>query len=172
MLKTGVIIRVRLIIMAGLLALLCTLSWMRSETYLTMISLWQDAVGKSPNKARPHNNLGLALKHEGRLDEATEQFERAIQLEPNDPGALNNLAIIFSGRGRKIEAVALFQKEISAYPKHINARYNLALLYYELGRFPDAEREYAAIVEGWPDTGEADFARQMLQRIRDRKPSK
>lgn len=172
MLKTCVIMRVRLIIMAALLALLCALSWMRTEKYLTMISLWQDAVSKSPNKARPHNNLGLALKREGRIDEAVEQFERAIQLDPKDPGALNNLAIIYSGRGQKIEAVALFQKELAAYPKHINAKYNLALLYYELGRFPEAEQEYAAIVEGWPETNEADFAQRMLLEIRDRRSSK
>jgi Flp pilus assembly protein TadD len=53
--------------------------------------LWSDAVLKSPNKARPHNNLGYAYALHGDWDRAIEEFRTAARLDPDYILAQQNL---------------------------------------------------------------------------------
>ena len=39
-----------------------------------------------------HNNLGVALAMQGKLDEAVEHFRRAVELDPDSVEAQTNLA--------------------------------------------------------------------------------
>lgn len=160
--------RRKLFITAALLVLLCGLSWARNSLYRDPVLLWQDTVKKSPNKARPHNNLGHTLKSRGELTAAIRHFERSIELNPANPNPLNNLATIYSGLGRKIEAADLLQKALLLDPEHKDSRYNLALLYYQMGLVNEAMREYAFIIQHWPASSEAVFARHMLAEGRDK----
>jgi Flp pilus assembly protein TadD len=41
-----------------------------------------------------HNNLGIALASQGRLDEAMAEFQRALALEPDSAETRHNLAIV------------------------------------------------------------------------------
>lgn len=64
----------------------------RNRDYRSEIALWQATVRHSPDKARPHNNLGYAYRLAGRTDEARAEFRRALQLDPNYIKARGNLA--------------------------------------------------------------------------------
>ncbi len=55
-------------------------------------------------------NLGLALKDEGKLDEAIEWYQRARRLSRNNTTAIMNLALAFKKAGRASEAKALYQE--------------------------------------------------------------
>ena len=46
------------------------LTYQRNRDYRTALSIWQDAVDKSPMTNRGHTNLGLALARAGRFDDA------------------------------------------------------------------------------------------------------
>ncbi len=70
---------------------LAALTFLRNEVWLTPVSLWTDAVVKSPGKARVHANLGLALTSAGRSAEAIKHYCRALALDPNDRQARTNL---------------------------------------------------------------------------------
>jgi len=48
----------------------------------------------------PHNNLGIVLASQKRLDEAIREFEEALRLEPGFVQASNNLAIARAQRLR------------------------------------------------------------------------
>jgi len=159
--------RLQYIIMVFLLILMSVMTWTRNALYETSLLLLHDTVKKSPNKARPHNNLGFFLKDHGDMDGALYHFELSNQLRPGNPNVLNNIATIYSGRGKKAEAVKLLQKALSYEPMHIDARYNLALLYYQLGRVEEAKQEYLFIIQYGPDSTEAIFARQMLIMIQN-----
>jgi hypothetical protein len=60
-------VRYRLIVPAALLVVLCAFTICRSAVYDDEIALYSDVVAKSPNKARPHNNLCDALKKANRF---------------------------------------------------------------------------------------------------------
>jgi len=63
----------------------------RNDLYGDQVSLWSDTVRKSPNKPRPHNNLGHAYALRGDWDRAIDEFRTAAQLDPNYPLARQNL---------------------------------------------------------------------------------
>jgi protein O-mannosyl-transferase len=159
----------RVVVPFALLLVLCVLTISRSVVYHDEVSLYTDIVAKSPNKARPHNNLGDALKKAGRLSEAGSHFERALELQPAYPDALNNLATIYNSSGRRYEAMQLLSQTLILDPNHLQARSNLAISYYEQGLFDESVRHYERIVEIAPASREAFFARKMLPLVRSRK---
>ena len=63
----------------------------RNLLYRDEISLWSDTVRKSPDKARPHNNLGHAYAMQGDWDHAMEEFRNAARLDPDYALARKNL---------------------------------------------------------------------------------
>lgn len=63
----------------------------RNEVYRSEISLWEDTVSKSPNKARAYNNLGYAYSLAGRDGDAGNAYREALRLDPDYGKAANNL---------------------------------------------------------------------------------
>ncbi len=76
---------------ALLLSGLAFLTVLRNQDYASEISLWEDTVMKSPDKARVHNNLGYAYMLAHRHDEARREFTSALQLDPRLYKARYNL---------------------------------------------------------------------------------
>jgi len=70
---------------------LCFFTYQRNRLYQERLSLWSDAVLKSPNKARPHNNLGHAYALQGDWDLAIDEFRTAVRLDPDYILAQHNL---------------------------------------------------------------------------------
>lgn len=75
----------------ALVLLLCFFTYQRNLLYRGEVSLWSDTVRKSPNKSRPHNNLGHAYAMEGDWDRAIEEFRIAARLDPDYAVARKNL---------------------------------------------------------------------------------
>src|SRR5262249_40730690 len=75
---------------AVLVSVLCALTFIRNELWREPLLLWQDALTKSPRKARVYANVGSALHQLGRLDEAIEYYCRALALDPNIVEAEDN----------------------------------------------------------------------------------
>jgi tetratricopeptide (TPR) repeat protein len=77
--------------LALLFLLLTAATIQRNHTYRNEIALWQDTVRKSPQKARPYNNLGYAFFLAGRYDEAREAYTVALRIKPDWTLPRNNL---------------------------------------------------------------------------------
>ena len=160
--------QVRFFMITIMLVTLAAMSHERSAIYENEVTLYTDIVARSPNKARPQNNLGDALKKAGRFKEAGPRFERALALQPEYPDALNNLATIYNSSGRQEEALQLLSHALSLDPGHLQARYNLAITLYERGMLSDASQQYAIIIDLAPYSKEGIFARKMLTMIQQR----
>ncbi len=74
-----------------LVIVLGTFTYQRNLLYQDRLFLWSDAVRKSPNKARPHNNLGYAYALHDDWDRAIEEFRTAARLDPDFILAQQNL---------------------------------------------------------------------------------
>jgi protein O-mannosyl-transferase len=79
------------VLATALIAVLCLFTYQRNLLYKDRFLLWSDAVTKSPNKARPHNNLGRAYALQGDWDRAIEEFRTAARLDPDFIIARQNL---------------------------------------------------------------------------------
>ena len=75
----------------ALIAVLCFFTYQRNLLYQDRVLLWSDTVAKSPNKARPHNNLGYAYALRDDWDRAIEEFRTAARLDPDFILAQKNL---------------------------------------------------------------------------------
>jgi len=80
----------------------------RNHVYRDEISLWEDTVRKSPNKARVYNNLGYAYFIAGRYEDARRAYIRALEIDSNFTLARNNLEMLYK----------------SAFPKVLNKQDN------------------------------------------------
>jgi hypothetical protein len=78
--------------LAALLVLvLCVFTFQRNRLYHDQVSLWSETVRLSPNKARPHNNLGYAYALQGDWNQAIDEFRFAARLDPDYALAQTNL---------------------------------------------------------------------------------
>jgi len=132
-----------------LIPLLSYWTYERASVWREPLSLWMDAAKKSPNKARPHNNLGNAYSRQGRLDEAISEHKEAITIDPNFTDAYNNLGVVYAKKERLDEAITEYKKALAIYPNHVRAHNNLGNAYVKKGRLDEAFSEYkkALIIE-------------------------
>lgn len=65
----------------------------RNHVLSEPLRLWQDTVRKSPNKARPHLNLGILLIERGLRRDGYSHLKRAFDLAPRNHHVLYNLAV-------------------------------------------------------------------------------
>jgi len=93
-------------------------------------------------RAVTENNLAVALQAEGRLDEATDHYQRAISLQPDYAPAYNNLATALRAKGRLDEAIATYQRALALRPEYPEAHYNLANALSDAGRPRDAAEHF------------------------------
>lgn len=84
------------------------------------------------------SNLGSVLKQAGRLDDALQVFDKAIQLKPDDPRLWCGLADILVALGRSAEALLGYQHVLELDARHWEAAYRCGELLAAAGRFEEA----------------------------------
>ena len=65
-----------------------------------------------PNYAEAHNNLGVALRDQGKLDEAIASCRTALQLKPDNAEAHSNLGVALSEQRNWDEARACYRRAL------------------------------------------------------------
>jgi tetratricopeptide (TPR) repeat protein len=83
-------------------------------------------------------NLGNALYALGRLDEAIDRFEMAVEIDAEYVEAWNNLGGAYADAGRWNEAIRSAQRALLLAPEWADPHYNLAEAYAASGRYGDA----------------------------------
>ena len=135
-----------------ILPALTTLTYARNGVWLSELSLWEDAVQKSPNKARTHNNYGIGLymlRH--RMNEkAKREFEIARRLAPGWAMPLHNLAMAAVQEGDYQQAIALELEAIKRKPDYKEALYLLGKSYMELNQWQDSRLYFERLIERKP----------------------
>lgn len=95
-------------------------------------------------------NLGLALAHHGRQEEALQQFHEVLKYAPRHMESLVNIGGIHLARGEAPEAMAAFTKALVVWDVPV-VRANLAVAYLQLDRLEEAVRELKRALEMNPE---------------------
>jgi Flp pilus assembly protein TadD len=69
-----------------------------------------------PTLPRARYNLGLAYTKMGRLDEARDAYERAVERDPSDVKALVNLGMLYERSGDRERALRAYHAAVRAAP--------------------------------------------------------
>jgi len=97
----------------------------RNLVWKDYLSLWSDVVNKSPNKARPHNNLGATLQEQGKFHEAIGHLSEALRIKPDYEEAHNNLGNALQEQGKFHEAIGHYSEALRIKPDFAEAKHNL-----------------------------------------------
>jgi len=81
-----------------------------------------------PADADAHINLGVCLRHEGKVEEAIQEYQKALAIAPTKPKAYYNLGNALVQQNRIAEALEAYAKELRQYPDEVDACQNLAWL--------------------------------------------
>jgi Flp pilus assembly protein TadD len=102
-------------------------------------ALFQRAVDVVPDNAMAHNNLGMALVEQNKLEEARGHFEQAVAIAPGDTDARSNLGNALRALGRPAKAVAAYEGALDQSADDASVHYNLATALVDLERVDEAE---------------------------------
>jgi tetratricopeptide (TPR) repeat protein len=123
----------------------------RNQVWLHPVTIWKDCTEKSPEKARPFNNLGAALGEYGQHRKAIEYYRKALQINPGYAEAHGNLGYDLALLGYLDEAVAHLRKALEINPKFYEAYNNLGIVLTLQGHYEEAVEQIKAAIAIKPD---------------------
>jgi len=137
---------------------LSTATYARNDIWREEVRLWEDVVRKSPNKTRPHFNLGRAYQKQRRFEEAIVEYRTVVQSHSAySVYALNYIGVSLAEQGRIDEAISEYTAALKMVNYVTDIHYNLASAYLAQGRIDEAISEYQAAVKLNPDSDEIHF---------------
>ena len=120
-------------------------TWTNSET------LFRHALVVYPDSAGMHNQLGLALKAEGRWAEATAHYRQSLRLRPDFIPAHFNLAFALAQQGQTEAAIAEYHTVLRVNPSDPECEAGLGEALLDQRRVPQATALLRAALAQSPD---------------------
>jgi len=131
----------------------------RNRVWANGVALWEDSARKSPQKPRPHINLGHSYETKGRLSDALREYQIAAQLRQGLPDANLDIGLVYLQQGDLERARLVLQRLRETAPAFVEGWSNLGMVYVHM-RQPDQALEVLnRALELKPDSHAALFAR-------------
>jgi tetratricopeptide (TPR) repeat protein len=137
-------------IFVAVILLLCVGTYSRNRLWNDEIGLWIDCVKKSPGKARPYINLGVAYFNAGVYDKSLESNRKAIQIDSKSGQAYYNLGLVYQKKGDLTKAIAMEKKSLEVDPTLDLPYYCLGGFYFENGQYEESEKAYQRFLKIYP----------------------
>jgi serine/threonine-protein kinase len=114
------------------------------------VYLLREAIQLRPDFAA-HNDLGVALSHQGKLDEAIAEYREAIRLKPNFAETHSNLGLALSDQGKLDGAIVEYREAIRLKPDYAESHTNLGLALSNQGTLAEAIVAHREAIRLMPD---------------------
>jgi tetratricopeptide (TPR) repeat protein len=139
----------------ALLTTLAILTWQQSHDYRDPRVLYETTLARNPGCYLCLNNLGNLSVEEGRLDDAADEFRRALRIKPDSVEAHSNLGNLLLRSGATSAAIEHFEAALGIAPRNVVTRTNLGIALFVAGRVPEARAQYEAALRIMPGYGPA-----------------
>jgi tetratricopeptide (TPR) repeat protein len=106
--------------------------------------------GKEMGQIEDHLHRGIALKSEGRYDEATAEFQSVLCVDCVHVEAHRQLGLVYGFSGLFDESIEELRKAVELDPENVAAHNDLALTYCMLGMMDEAKTEFEAVLSRDP----------------------
>jgi spermidine synthase len=107
---------------------------------------YEKASAPGPLAAQMHNNLGVALVAQERVDEAIHHFSEAVRLDPDYSRSHFNLGYVRSGQNRLDEAIGHYTAALGINPDQAETHYRLGLALAGQNRLDEAINRFSEAV--------------------------
>ena len=124
------------------------------------IETYRRSIAMCPT-AEAHTFLGWTYSFQGRLEEATAECLRAIEVDPDFGNPYNDIGVYLMQQGKLEEAIPWLEraKKAARYEPRQFPFMNLGRIYLKQGRWWEALRQFEAAVRLAP--GDADLAKTL-----------
>jgi tetratricopeptide (TPR) repeat protein len=127
-----------------------------------------NAVELDPQSARAWDSLGLAFDMEGKMEQAHDAFQKAVNRNRNQPKPSgwppHNLGFLSLRMNNLAEAEAALRESLRYDPKLTAAQYHLARTLEKEDKDQEALQEYVLAVNGDPTSTDACYSLALLYR--------
>jgi tetratricopeptide (TPR) repeat protein len=115
----------------------------------------REAIRLKSDDARARDNLGLALRTQGKLSEAIAEFREASRLRPDDAKTHTHLGNALQTERNLADAIAAYREAIRLKPDYALAHYHLGSALVDQGKLADAIAAYGEAIRLNPDLAHA-----------------
>ena len=113
----------------GILAIFAMLSWQQCSYWKNSIELWSHALQVTENNAKAHNNLGRALRAEGKIKDAIDHYDSAVRIAPDKAVVYLNRALAYASLGQHQRSIEDFNLAVDLNPNFTAAYNNRGMVY-------------------------------------------
>jgi tetratricopeptide (TPR) repeat protein len=145
--------------------MICT--WVQVRYWRDSITLYEHSLEVTRSNSLIHNNLGMALAAQGKMDQAEAHYAEALRLNPHLAEPHNNLGVALAEQGKIDEAITMFQKAIQIKPNFSGAYSNLGLAFAKQGDIAKATILFQNALEIDPNNT---IAQKMLNILKAQRP--
>jgi tetratricopeptide (TPR) repeat protein len=139
---------------AVVVAVLLTLSfwtYQRNQVWRSDVGFWKDCARKSPNDARPLQNIAYSLQQKDLHEEAVAYYRQSLDLE-KDPGAFYNMGISLSNIGYHLVPATCLLKLSKQYPENPELQFKMAYLREGERKIKNAISGYQKVLTLMPES--------------------
>lgn len=132
-------------------------TWRDLGYWQNSVSLFRHALEVTDGNYIAYNNLGVALREDGRIGDAIMPFEEAVTLRPQAPDIQDNLGEALLASGRIDEAIPHLSEAVRLRPDFAKAHVDLGSAMIQSGRAGEAEAQYRRALQLQPESAEAHY---------------
>jgi tetratricopeptide (TPR) repeat protein len=137
------------------ISLLTTSTWFQLRHWKNSMVLFEHALKVTSNNQLAHNNLGLALSKQGRIEEAVEHFSKALRITPQYVHAHINLANALKDQGNLRKAEDHYRQALGFVPDDATAKNNLGIVIAMQGRTDEGVALFSEVLRADPENAMA-----------------
>jgi len=127
------------------------------KAFANLETLWTDVVTKNDRSWAAHNNLGMVYQKQGKIEKASDEFKKAIEINPEYLLAHQNLGLYYYYSDQGSSAIQEFKKTIDIDPDHADAYNNLGLVYLNLDQIDKAQDYFLTAIAKKPKMIQAHY---------------
>lgn len=101
----------------------------RNGIWRDELTLWHSTVGREPDSARAHHNLGVVHSSKGFYDYAEFEYKKTLEINPGDPEAHYNMGNTYERKGMLDAAMKEYHEALRYNPVYADAYNNLGGIY-------------------------------------------
>ncbi len=151
-----------------IIAVFAYLTVQRNKIWADPVALWADVVAKSPQKARPHFNLGCAYLSRGAYAQAKHYLDQALIINPEYSEAYNNRGNVHHQLHDYDQAVTDFTKAVTINRDYYEAFNNRGFVYGLQARHNLAIADFSRAIRIKPNYAEAYYNRANTLRLKEK----
>lgn len=139
------------VIAALLFPILMTMTCLQLRHWQNGVTLFTHNLNVTHNNSLAHNELGNALKQQGKFEKAMFHYSKALQINPNYAEAHNNLGYTLTRQKNYQDAIYHYNEALRIKPTYAEAHNNLGTALLDQGNDKEAIYHYNEALRSNPN---------------------